>query len=289
LIMRQVACLCLCVPALLCGELTSDIEFARRDCVPLTMDARIPPGAKSVPAAIWVHGGGFVSGDKKPHPSNLLGPLEEKGWAWFSVNYRLAPQHVFPAQTDDVESAVAYIKRHAREFHVDPRRLVLFGASAGGHLVSFVGAHHAAGNDVAAVVSFFGEHDLVDRVHPKGPCMMDGKIVENPGPLCLSPGLSKFLGVTINSPHAEDVVRKASPASWVRKDMPAYLLIHGTKDYAVPYEQSVQMLEAMKKAGARCELIRVEGGGHGFGAWDRDPAMSGYRSQLFAWLERIIR
>ena len=59
--------------------------------------------------------------------------------------------------------------------------------------------------------------------------------------------------------------------------MPPYLLIHGDKDFNVPIEQSERMLEIMKKAGARCELIRVEGGGHGFGAWDKDPAMAGYR------------
>ena len=287
--MHRAAWLCLCVPALLGGELKNDIEFVRRDGVALTMDAFVPAGPGQAAAAIWIHGGGFVSGDKKPHPASLFGPLQEKGWAWFSVNYRLAPEHAFPAQTDDVESAVAYIKQHAREFKVDPRRLVLFGASAGGHLVSFVGAHHAKGNEVAAVVSFFGEHDLVDRVHPKGTCMMDGKVVENPGPLCLSPGLTKFLGITVDSPNAEEVVRKASPATWVRKNMPAYLLIHGTKDFAVPYEQSERMLEAMTKAGARCELIRVEGGGHGYGAWDREPAMSGYRQRMFDWLARTIR
>src|SRR5436853_99137 len=81
-------------------------------------------------------------------------------------------------------------------------------------------------------------HGAVRRVHPNGPCMVDGHIVENPGPMCLSPGLSKFLGVTAESPKAEDVVRKASPATYVKKNMPAYLLIHGTKDYNVPFEQS---------------------------------------------------
>src|SRR5205807_4958916 len=126
------------------------IEFARREGVALTMDASLPEGPGPAPAVIWVHGGGFVTGDKKPQPKALLAPLEQKGWAWFSVNYRLAPKYVFPAQTDDVESAVAYIKAHAREFKVDGGRLVLIGASAGGHLVSFVGAHHDHGNAVAA-------------------------------------------------------------------------------------------------------------------------------------------
>lgn len=287
--MRRIVFLCICLPGLLGAGLRPDIEFARRGNETLAMDAFIPAGPGPFPAAIWVHGGGFVAGDKKPHPKSLLDPLEQKGWAWFSVNYRLAPAYPFPAQTDDVEAAVAYIKAHKAEFKIDPKRLVLIGASAGGHLVSFVGAHHAKGNDVAAVVPFFGEHDLVDRVHPKGSCMVDGRVVENPGPMCLSPGLEKFLGITAASPNAEAVVRRASPVIYVSKKTPAYLLIHGTKDFNVPYEQSERMLAAMKKAGARCELIRVEGGGHGFGAWDKDPSMSGYKQKMLDWLDKAVR
>src|SRR6266446_5853013 len=183
--------LCL-VPALLAaGELKTDIEFVKRADVVLKLD------------------------------SYILDPLVQAGFAWFSVNYRLSPGYTFPAHTDDVESAVEYIKTHAKEFKINPKRLVLTGASAGGHLVSFVGAHHRKGNDVAAVIPFFGEHDLVDRVHTKGPCMIDGKVVPDPG--------------------------------------------------------------------AQCELIRVEGGGHGFGAWDKDPAMAGYRQQMLDWLKRVLR
>ena len=274
---------------LLAGELQTDIEFKQVSGLTLTMDASIPDGRGPFPAVIWVHGGGFVAGDKQPYPKTLLDPLAGNGFAWFSVNYRLAPQFVFPAQTDDVESAVEYIKAHADKFKVDPRRLVLIGASAGGHLVSYVGANHRKANSVAAVVSFFGEHDLVGRVHPSGPCMIDGKIVPEPGPLCLSPGLSKFLGVTASSAGAEAVVRRASPATYVRKSMPPYLLIHGTNDLNVPFDQSERMCAAMDKAGARCEIVRVEGGGHGFGAWDRDPAMSGYRQRMTAWLEQVLR
>jgi alpha-L-fucosidase 2 len=277
------------LPALIASAaLRTDIEFSRPGGIPQLMDAYVPDGAGPYAAVIWVHGGGFVAGDKQPYPKTLLDPLAEAGLAWFSVNYRLAPAHPFPAQTDDVESAVEYIKSHAREFKIDPDRIALIGASAGGHLVSFVGAKHRQKNRVRAVVSFFGEHDLIDRTHPKGDCMIDGKVIPDPGPLCLSPGLSKFLGVTAASPNAGKVVREASPATYIRKDMPAYLLVHGTKDLNVPYEQSVVMCNAMKKAGARCELITVEGGGHGFGAWDKDPAMSSYREKLQTWLLREL-
>jgi len=253
------------------------------------MDAYVPEGSGPFPAVIWVHGGGFVTGDKQPAPMSLLDPLMKEGYAWFSVNYRLSPQYTFPAHTDDVEAAVHYIKTHAREFKVDANRLVLTGASAGGPLVSFVGVKHRPGNSVAAVVPFFGEHDLVDRVHPKGDCMIDGKVVPNAGGFCLSPGLSSFLGITEHSFNREDVVRMASPVTYVRKDMPPYLFIHGTKDFNVPYEQSVLMCEAMKKAGAVCEVILVEGGGHGFGAWDHDEKMAGYKTAMVSWLRKQLQ
>jgi alpha-L-fucosidase 2 len=141
---------------------------------------------------------------------------------------------------------------------------------------------------VAAVVPFFGEHDLVSRVQPKGDCMIDGKVVPDPGPYCLSPGLAAFLGVNEIRPETMELLRKASAVSYARPGMPPYLLIHGTHDIHVPYDQSVLMCEAMKKAGASCELIPVEGGGHGFGAWDKDPAMSAYKPRMIRWLKQKL-
>lgn len=277
------------LPALLLGgEVKKDVEFARPGGIPLLMDAYVPDGAGPFAAVIWVHGGGFVTGDKQPAPVSLLNPLVEAGYAWFSVNYRLSPRFTFPAHTDDVEAAVHYVKTHASEFKVDPDRLVLAGASAGGHLVSFVGAKHNKNNRVAAVISFFGEHDLADRVHPKGECMIDGKVVPNPGPMCLSPGLSKFLGITAESSDREEVVRKASPATYIHKGMPPYLFLHGTEDFNLPYEQSVRMCDAMKKAGAQCDVILVEGGGHGFGAWDKESKKAGYKQSMLSWLKKHL-
>ena len=141
------------LPLAVWGELRTDIEFARPGGKPLAMDAFVPEGKGPFPAVIWVHGGGFTAGDKAPAPLSVLEPIAQMGYAWFSVNYRLSPEYVFPAATDDVESAIAYIKAHAAEYKVDGRKLVLMGASAGGHLVSFVGAKHAKGNEVAGVVS----------------------------------------------------------------------------------------------------------------------------------------
>jgi len=280
--------LALCSIPLFAG-LKSDIEYSRAGDTPLLLDAFVPEGPGAFPTAIWVHGGGFVAGDKAPYPKTLLDPLAERGYAWFSVNYRLAPAHLFPAETDDVEAAIHFIKVHAEQFKVNPDRLVLIGESAGGHLVSFVGASHQPENRVAAVVSFFGEHDLVDRTHPKGPCMVDGKVIPDPGPICLSPGLAKFLGIDKPGPEAEKIIRRASPAAYIKPDMPPYLLIHGTKDYNVPIEQSVVMCAAMKKAGASCELISIEGGGHGRGSLDKAAGSFNYMQMMMEWLRKALK
>jgi alpha-L-fucosidase 2 len=285
----RIAAVLLIFGAALRAEFTPDVEYGRAGSVSLKLDAFVPDGSGPFPAIIWVHGGGFVAGDKAPYPKSLLDPLVKEGFAWFSVNYRLAPKYPFPAETDDVESAVHYIKVHAEQYKVDPNRLVLMGESAGGHLVSFVGAKHDPENSVAGVVSFFGEHDLVERTHTKGPCMVDGKVVPNPGPICLSPGLAAFLGIHDPGPEAERVIRDASPATYIRKDMPPYLLIHGSKDFNVPIEQSYLMCKAMKKAGASCELIAIEGGAHGRGTLEKAGGPDAFQPAMIAWLKKVLR
>jgi acetyl esterase/lipase len=152
-----------------------------------------------------------------------------------------------------------------------------------------VGAKHDPENAVASVVSFFGEHDLVERTHTKGPCMVDGKVIPNPGPICLSPGLAAFLGIHEPNAEAERIIRQASPATYIRKDMPPYLLIHGSKDFNVPIGQSYLMCAAMKKAGAHCELIAIEGGGHGRGSLEKAGGPDAYQTAMIAWLKKALR
>jgi acetyl esterase len=274
------------------GSTFSGVEFSRVEGVRLLLDARVPDGLGPFPAAIWVHGGGFTTGDRRAFPPALADVIQRAGFAWISVDYRLAPRYPFPAATDDVESAIAYLKAHAQEFRLNRDRFVLLGESAGGLLVSYVGARHRPGNGVAAVVSFYGEHDLVRRTHPAGGCFNDGKFVPNPQPgqpqFCLSRGLAAFLGISGPGPESERVIRQASAINHVGKEMPPYLLIHGTVDLHVPFEQSVVMFEAIHRAGGRCELFAVDGGGHGMTAWDRNPAQAGYRDYLLQWLVKVV-
>jgi len=250
-----------------------DIEFAKAAGVSLTLDAYVPEGPGPFPAVIIVHGGGFERGDKQTFVPPLFQPLARAGFAWFSINYRLAPKYPFPAAADDVESAVRWVRAHAGEYKVDTTRIALMGESAGGHLVAYVGAKSGRKLGLAAVVPFYGPHDLESRARA-------GKQV--------SAGLKGFLAIDQLDDAAYRKLRQASPITYVKKDMPPFLFIHGTKDETVPYEQSSKMCDKMKQAGARCEVFPVEGGGHGLGGWEKNPAFQAYKKKMVEWLNQTL-
>ncbi len=104
------------------SALRTDIEFGKVGDVSLTLDAFVPEGAGPFPTCILVHGGGFVRGDKQSYIKPLFEPLSKAGFAWFTINYRLAPQHRWPACADDVETAIRWVKTHAKDYKVDDIR-----------------------------------------------------------------------------------------------------------------------------------------------------------------------
>ncbi len=266
-------------------EVRSDIEFAKVGDTSLKLDAYIPKGAGQYSTIVWVHGGGFVAGDKKQFPPFVLNPIFDAGFAMISLNYRLAPKDPFPAATDDVETGLHYIKQHAAEFRVNPGKLFLMGESAGGLLVSVVGAKARPENRVTGVISFYGEHDLITRVS-ENPCIMDGRSEPMAPGGCLSPGIAAFLGIKEVTPENMKIVRDASAVTYVRKDMPPYLLIHGTREFHVPFEQAMSLKMAMDKAGADCTLIPILRGAHGSGGWEKLPQAKEYKEQMVAWLKQ---
>ncbi|MBM3824871.1 MAG: alpha/beta hydrolase [Verrucomicrobia bacterium] len=270
-------------------DVRRDIEFAASGGARLLLDAYIPRAdRRSFPCIVWVHGGGFTSGDKAGFPRALLDPIFDAGFAMVSLNYRLAPKDPFPACVEDVEAGIAYVKQHAREFKINPRQLVLMGESAGGLIVSVVGGRARPENRVAGVVSLYGEHDLITRVQ-ENPCIMDGRAEPTPPGGCLSPGLKALLNVADASPGNMEVIKNASAVTYVRKDMPPYLLIHGTREFHVPYEQAVSMHDRMHRAGADCTLISILGGSHGTGGWEKLPQAAEYKRQTVEWLRTKLR
>lgn len=260
--------------ALAGAEWRQDIEFAKPGGFSLTLDASVPDGPGPFPAVIVVHGGGWVNGTKSSYVPPLFPVLTKAGFTWFTINYRLAPGHRFPAQAEDVFAAIRWVRKNAKAYKVDTSRIALVGESAGGHLVSYCAARGRGDTAVAAAIPFYGVHDLNARAKAMG------AIGEN---------VEKLLNISSPGPEADARMREASPIHYVHRGMPPFLMIHGTADKAVPYEQSPLMCAKMKEAGVPCEVFRVDGAPHGIGPWEKVPEFQHYKEKMIEWLHQTLK
>jgi acetyl esterase len=268
------------VPAIFAIE-ENDVEFARPGGFPLTLDVKTPDGNGPFPAVIIVHGGGFSRGNKRTYVTPLFDLLSNAGFAWFTINYRLAPDYQFQAAVEDVESAVRWVRANASKYHLDARRVALAGESAGGYLVAYAGADSKSGARVAAVVDFYGPNDLVMQT--------EARRSEPPDAAKAGPGLLEFMGFkTWQDAGLVEKLRAASPTALISKTMPPFLFIHGNADELVAYQQSPKMCELMQKAGAKCEVITVERGHHGMLSWEKNPAMAHWKQEMVTWLKQTL-
>lgn len=238
-----------------------NIEYSRAGGQPLRMDAYVPDGPGPFPAAVIVHGGAWVAGDRLRNVEPLFQPLLAAGVACFSISYRLATHFsLFGVAIDDVAAAVRYVRAHAPEFKVDPARIALIGESAGGQLASMA-ALRQAGSVVKAVVALYSPADLE--------------------PFRLAMQGMPLAGL-LRTP-----LQELSPLRHVRRGMPPFLLIHGTADALVPFEQSEKMCRAIRNAGAVCDLIAVKGGGHGLRLWE-SAGLTSYKNLMTGWLRNRL-
>ncbi|MBL9199743.1 MAG: alpha/beta hydrolase [Opitutaceae bacterium] len=254
----------------------TDVEYGVAAGESLRLDAYVPDGAGPFPAVILVHGGGWTTGDKSGGPRQafiapLHAPLERAGFAWFSINYRLAPKHRFPACIEDVEAAIRWVKAHAAAHRVDPRRLALSGESAGGHLVALAAARAGAETRVAAVVPFYGVFDLAAMAPAGAP---------------LHKAIANLLGRETPDAPALVLLREASPITHVRPGLPPFLLPHGTGDRTVAFAQSEAFQARLRAVGVSCELLVVPDGAHGMINWN--TIMPDYGDRVVAWIARTL-
>jgi purine nucleoside permease/dienelactone hydrolase len=273
------------IPASSAQDETS-VEFAHPGAKPLLLDLHIPDGAGPFPAAILVHGGGFDEGSRSTNVAPLFAPLANAQFAWFSIDYRLAPEAHFSEAIADVDSAIQWVKAHAAEYGVDPHKIVIIGESAGGLLVNYAGTHETPATSIAAVVDFYGPVEygtlaLERRDHPERFNMATiNRHASNGGGI-------RFFGVEQLNDAGLAKLHEISPIAGVHSGMPPFLCIHGTKDDQVSYEQSTAMCASMGKVGASCELITIEGGGHGMSGW-RAPEMQHWKPEMIAWLRKTL-
>jgi alpha-L-fucosidase 2 len=261
-------------------ELRRDIEYGRVGDTRLVLDASVPDGTGPFPIAILIHGGGWDSGDKSG--SNVPGngadispwfaPLTAAHFAWLSINYRPSTQQCWPACLEDVQTAIRWAKSHAREFNGDPRRIVLFGHSAGGQLACH--AALVAGDDtrVQAVIGFAPVTDLEQDVKNR-----EG----------LSTSLQRLFGQPkeIND-TSRPILRAASPVNFITSSAPPFLLIHGDADKTVAFAMTEAFLGRLKSAGVPHDLIVIKGGGHSLVAWEKIDVA--YKTAMISWLQKTL-
>jgi acetyl esterase/lipase len=239
-----------------------DLEYAKADGEPLLLDLYLPkdPPAHPIPLVVWIHGGGWRAGDKSRCPAI---PLVEHGYVVASIDYRLSTEAKWPAQIYDCKAAIRWLRTHAKEYDYDPQRIGVWGGSAGGHLVAMLGTSGAVkelegseGNEsissrVQAVCDWFGPTDL-EKLAAAHPNITRNREATN--------AVALLLGGPID--ENKDKARQANPITYISKDDPPFLIMHGDKDPLVPLNQSELLQEALDKAGVSCKLQIVEGAGH---------------------------
>ncbi len=262
-------------PISLPAETRRDVEYARVGETSLCMDYRVPEGTGPFPAVIVVHGGAWIRGDKAFDVAPVFGPLEDARIAWFSINYRLATDMLqFGVAIDDVKSAIRFVKKHAEEYGIDPKRIALVGESAGGQLAAMAALTDDPELSVAGVVALYTPSDLVGLAASSE--MVPKQIRE---------GLkgTPFEGLIMAR------LKQLSPVESVHKGMPPFLFIHGTADALVPFEQSTVMCDKMKAIDVACSVFPVEDGGHGMRWWESIAAIrTPWKREMIGWLQDLF-
>ncbi|MDJ0381989.1 alpha/beta hydrolase [Streptomyces sp. G-G2] len=243
---------------------------------PRLLDAQLPAGEGPFPAVVWIHGGGWLDGDRRYPPPTvpvelLHGSVLAAGLALVSIDYRHSLEAPFPAQLHDVKAAIRYVRAYAETLGIDPARIGVWGESAGGHLAALAGVVGPGSPDaealegtqgvgsgdtgVLAVVDWYGVSDLVVLAGHPMPPMPAG--AEFPDPY------EALLGGT--EAQRPELARAASPVTYAGSPgVPPFLLIHGTQDGLVPYSQSERLAAALESGGGEAVLRPVDGADHIF-------------------------
>lgn len=254
-----------------------DVVYGRKFGVALTMDVFQPKQNPNGAAVIFAVSGGWVSRHEIINPG-LFAEFLKRGYTVFAVCHGCQPKFTIPEILEDMHRAVRYIKHHASEYQIDPQRLAMTGASAGGHLSLMIGTAGQPGNPKA--------NDPVDRhssrIHCVG-CFFPPTDFLNFGKTGVQMN-SRTMSVQFRAAadfHEMDkekrvyqritdekrelaILQQISPVTHITPDDPPTLLIHGDKDELVPLQQSEWFLEKYKQAGIPCELIVKKGAAHGW-------------------------
>lgn len=227
---------------------------------PQIVDIYVPASKGPHPLILYIHGGGWIGGHTRHSGAladfpKVLAQLASEGFVVASLEYRLSGEARFPAQLQDSNAALRFLRQHAADYGIDPARIGVWGGSAGGHLAALTAVtcrdtnlDPAAATDgcVQAAVTWYGVYDFAGMT-----ATPDGNAAG-----------AKLLGCEGACPA--DRIRAVSPVTYIDAKDPPFLLIHGETDKVVPVDQSRKGEAALRKAGVKVESIYIPAVDHSF-------------------------
>ena len=237
-----------------------DVEYAQVGGKSLRLDLYVPtqPGAPR-PLIVWIHGGGWLGGDKGGCPAV---PLVPRGYVVASINYRLSGEAIFPAQIENCKGAIRFLRASAGKHGIDPERIGVWGASAGGQLVALLGTSGGVADLEGTVGGNLDQSSKVQAVADFcGPADF-ALFFQTITPNAVKP-LRQLFGGEATEERVQTLARQASPVTYASAHAPPFLIVHGDKDDTVPLSQAQALDKALRAAKAHVTLHVVAGAGHG--------------------------
>jgi acetyl esterase/lipase len=285
--------------------------YKKLDSCEIEADVYESSEEKACPAVIWIHGGALIMGNRGQADRGLLKKLLKAGFTVVSIDYRLAPETKLPAILEDVEDAHKWVQDKGPElYHIDPQKIAVIGGSAGGYLTLATG--YRAHPIPKALVSYYGYGDIIgpwysrpDPFYNRMPAVSKDEAYQAVGAAVITESSGKdnrrrfYLycrqqglwpkEIAGHNPDKEPRAFDAfCPVRNISDKYPPTLLIHGTKDTDVPYEQSKMMAEELARKGVRHELITVPEAGHGL-AGAKPAEVADIQDRVVAFLSRWLK
>ena len=242
--------------------------YLTADGADLKLDIYVPRSSgkrKPVPTLIYFHGGGWVAGSKEQSALQVL-PYLQRGWAAVNVQYRLGGKALAPAAVEDTRCALRWVARHAEEYGFDKSRLVLSGRSAGGHLALITGMLKAqSGFDQRCPEREKTGLERASSSLPEVPvaAIINWSGITDVNDLIAGPNATTYAVAWLGAQSDASMIAKlVSPTSYIRKDLPPILTLHGDKDRIVPFTHAVNLHKALDSMGAINRLQPIRGREH---------------------------
>lgn len=264
-----------------------EVIYGRKHGVALTLDVFTPKAQANGAAVIWVVSGGWVSSHDAVNPG-FPAEFLRRGYTVFAVVHGSQPKYTIPEVLQDIHRSVRFIRARAAEYRIDPNRIGITGASAGGHLSLMQGVAGDAGDPAArdpidrvssrvqAVACFFPPTDFLNYGKPGENAIGRGVLEGFPAPFAFE-NLEKkgYAGLYVpvtDEAKIQEIGKQISPVTHVTADDPPSLILHGDKDVLVPIQQAEILVDKLKAANVPAELVVKKGAAHGWPDSHKDLA-----------------